>query len=249
VAGHVGLELANVILKKPLKCWANSHGLRNILGPETFRVRAAADQVPEPVGEVAVSTLGDTWQLGRHRLLCGNALELRAIATKGPGKNETPKSGLRDQGPEWHFCSPIRDIETARYLRNAPVARGFEGLSHVDRWRLDWLAGVGGLEPANVILKKPLRCRANSRWITRHLGARDFSRASCSPTDMQLVHTDHDVSMITISNCPVLAPEPHVSEKSLVPKMFRKPKGFARHFQIAFLKRHLRVRVLHAQAG
>jgi len=38
-----------------------------------------ADQVPEPVGQVPVSTLGDTLQLGRHRLLCGNALELRAF--------------------------------------------------------------------------------------------------------------------------------------------------------------------------
>jgi hypothetical protein len=27
--------------------------------------------------------------------------------------------------------------------------------------RTDCVAGVGGLEPANVILKKPLRCRAN----------------------------------------------------------------------------------------
>jgi hypothetical protein len=41
VAGHVGLELANVVLKKPLKCWANSHWITHILGPETFRVRAA----------------------------------------------------------------------------------------------------------------------------------------------------------------------------------------------------------------
>jgi hypothetical protein len=42
VAGLRGLELANVILKKPLKCWGNSSlDLRNILGPETFRVRAA----------------------------------------------------------------------------------------------------------------------------------------------------------------------------------------------------------------
>jgi DNA modification methylase len=38
-----------------------------------------ADQVPEPVGQVPVSSLGDLWQLGRHRLLCGNALELHAF--------------------------------------------------------------------------------------------------------------------------------------------------------------------------
>ena len=61
-------------------------------------------------------------------------------------KNETPKSGLGDQGPEWHFCSPIHDTETARYLRNAAVPRRFEGPSHVAQWRPDWLAGVAGFE-------------------------------------------------------------------------------------------------------
>jgi hypothetical protein len=66
--------------------------------------------------------------------------------------------------------------------------------------------------------------KGNSRWITRHLGARDFSRASCSPTDMQLVHTGHDVSMITISNCPVLPPEPHVSLFTAAPRKVSGPK-------------------------
>src|ERR1700730_2493577 len=46
------------------------------------------------------------------------------------------------------------------------------------------LAGHVGLELANVILKKPLKCWANSHWITEHFGTRDFSRASCQPTDM-----------------------------------------------------------------
>jgi hypothetical protein len=51
---------------------------------------------------------------------------------------------------------------------------------------LSTVAGVRGLKPANVTFKKPLKCRANSHWITRHLGARDFSRASCQATEMQL---------------------------------------------------------------
>jgi DNA modification methylase len=34
-----------------------------------------ADQLPEPSSVPPVSALGDSWQLGRHRLLCGNALE------------------------------------------------------------------------------------------------------------------------------------------------------------------------------
>jgi DNA modification methylase len=34
-----------------------------------------ADQLPEPSGQPPVSALDDLWQLGRHRLLCGNAME------------------------------------------------------------------------------------------------------------------------------------------------------------------------------
>src|ERR1700730_2056604 len=48
------------------------------------------------------------------------------------------------------------------------------------------LAGHVGLELANVVLKKPLKCWANSHWITEHFGTRDFSRASCQATDLQL---------------------------------------------------------------
>ncbi len=34
-----------------------------------------ADQLPEPSGQRPVSALDDLWQLGQHRLLCGNAVE------------------------------------------------------------------------------------------------------------------------------------------------------------------------------
>lgn len=35
----------------------------------------AADEIPEPPSLVPVSQLGDLWLLGKHRVLCGNALE------------------------------------------------------------------------------------------------------------------------------------------------------------------------------
>jgi hypothetical protein len=46
------------------------------------------------------------------------------------------------------------------------------------------MAGLGGLEPANVVLKRPLKSWANSYWTTEHFGTRDFSRASCQVTDL-----------------------------------------------------------------
>jgi hypothetical protein len=78
---------------------------------------------------------------------CGRGGRDAAQRVQPSSKNETPKSGLGDQGPEWHFCSPIPHTETARYLRNAAVPRRFEGPSHVAQWRPDWLAGAAGFEP------------------------------------------------------------------------------------------------------
>jgi hypothetical protein len=43
--------------------------------------------------------------------------------------------------------------------------------------RDDYLAGHVGLELANVILKMPLKCWANSPWISERFGTRDLSRA------------------------------------------------------------------------
>src|SRR5436190_19557938 len=37
-----------------------------------------ADVLPEVVGGPPVSKLGDIWVLGRHRVLCGNALDPQA---------------------------------------------------------------------------------------------------------------------------------------------------------------------------
>lgn len=42
-------------------------------------VSDVADDVPEP-DTVAVTQLGDLWQLGEHRILCGNALEASTYA-------------------------------------------------------------------------------------------------------------------------------------------------------------------------
>jgi len=65
------------------------------------------------------------------------------------------------------------------------------------------VAGLVGLELANVILKKPLKWWANSHWITGHFGTRDFSRQSCQATGMQLPLGDADC---------LLEPLPHFLE-------------------------------------
>jgi hypothetical protein len=52
--------------------------------------------------------------------------------------------------------------------------------------RPDCVAGHVGLELANDNLEKPLKYWGNSHWNTEHFATRDFSRASCQATDMQL---------------------------------------------------------------
>lgn len=50
-----------------------------VLQPETDANPAEADEVPDPP-EDPVSRLGDLWVLGKHRLLCGDALDARSYA-------------------------------------------------------------------------------------------------------------------------------------------------------------------------
>jgi hypothetical protein len=66
-------------------------------------------------------------------------------------KTRHQKVGLRDQGPEGTFSSPIRETETKPCLRNVAVARPFKGSAHVDPWRLDWLAGAAGFETLHLL--------------------------------------------------------------------------------------------------
>src|SRR5580704_19322552 len=54
-----------------------------------------------------------------------------------------------------------------------------------DPVRDDCVPGLRGLELTNVVLKKPLKCWANSHWIPEYSWTRDFLRSSCQPTAMQ----------------------------------------------------------------
>jgi DNA modification methylase len=44
------------------------------LAPATEGEDDPADEVPEPTAEIEVSKAGDLWQLGRHKVYCGNSL-------------------------------------------------------------------------------------------------------------------------------------------------------------------------------
>src|SRR5262245_12178332 len=71
-------------------------------------------------------------------------------------KTRRQKMALGDKPPEWHFRRHFPHAETKPYLRNAAVPRYFERSQHIGRWRPDWLAGAGGLEPPNGGIK--IRC-------------------------------------------------------------------------------------------
>ena len=44
------------------------------LAPATEGEEDPADTAPVPTARIQVSKVGDLWQLGRHRVYCGNAL-------------------------------------------------------------------------------------------------------------------------------------------------------------------------------
>jgi hypothetical protein len=50
----------------------------------------------------------------------------------------------------------------------------------------DWVAGVAGLELANVNFKMPFEMSDEFPLIPEHLRTRDYSRASCQNPAMQL---------------------------------------------------------------
>jgi hypothetical protein len=75
-------------------------------------------------------------------------------------KNETPKSGLGDQGTEWGFCIPIRDTETKQYARIATVPPGFEGLRVLAGGdRTGWLGRQDSKLCIRMIVIRPERFR------------------------------------------------------------------------------------------
>jgi hypothetical protein len=84
--------------------------------------------------------------IGEWRRRSELPLIVSSAPTNGSSKNETPKNGLGDQALECLFSSQIPDTETKRDPQNSVVPRGFEGSSHVGRWRPDWLAGATGFE-------------------------------------------------------------------------------------------------------
>ena len=109
-------------------------------GPE---VCWAAVQVPEPSRARRASNLS---------LRRTNISSLRTLGTElqRSQENETPKSGLRDQGPDWRIRSRIRDTETKPYLRNAAVPRPFAcglGETRLAGWGERTRTQISGHEP------------------------------------------------------------------------------------------------------
>jgi hypothetical protein len=62
-----------------------------------------------------------------------------------------------------------------------------EASAGIKRLETDWLAGSGGFELANVVLRSMLNSFRNCRLIPERLAARDLSRASCRKAGVYLL--------------------------------------------------------------
>ena len=86
--------------------------LDGLLDGQTDEGLTDEDEVPEPP-ETPVSVLGDIWQLGNHRLMCGDSTSIDAVEK------------LMD-GNEWHTCvfDPPYEIEELYELAMPPQVEG-----------------------------------------------------------------------------------------------------------------------------
>jgi hypothetical protein len=84
-----------------------------------------ADQMPDPVSAPPITQPGDLWQLGRHRILCGNALEATGY-----------QALLGDERAQMVFADPPY---------NVPIPRHASGLGSVQH--LDFAMAVGEMTP------------------------------------------------------------------------------------------------------
>lgn len=80
--------------------------------PVSKKKAAAEDRIPE-LCTVAVTRMGDVWQLGRHRLVCGDARDPEAYAAL-----------LNDEEVDLVFTDPPYNVKIDRNVSGKPVPTG-----------------------------------------------------------------------------------------------------------------------------
>ena len=97
---------------------------------EKFEAQADEDDVPEEQEDPG-TVEGDIWQLGRHRLMCGNSGDIEAVHTLLAGKEfemiftdppylqSTSKGGMADKRPKWSKMKDngLSDFDPEEFLQ------------------------------------------------------------------------------------------------------------------------------------
>ena len=135
--------------------------LNDLIGTPRIGPAADPDVIPELITDApAVTACGDVWMLGKHRLMCGDAIEAEDVATLMAGKvahmmHADPPYGMGKEADGvandnlygskldafqmawWQAFRPnLHDNASAYVWGNAP-----------DLWRLWYWAGLGDSEP------------------------------------------------------------------------------------------------------
>jgi len=107
----------------------------------TRRLDAAADEVPDPPRE-PISKLGDVWELGPHRLLCGSCVDLKRIVDERSCKLlvTDPPYGINyaEKNRRLNLYDPKKRNE-------APIASDNETSDALQAYLVEWFSAVRGL--------------------------------------------------------------------------------------------------------
>ena len=124
--------------------------------PVSKKKAEAADRIPD-VAAVAVTRLGDVWQLARHRLVCGDARDGHAYAAL-----------LNDEEVDLVFTDPPHNVKIDRNVsgKGAVTHRelAFTSVLRYAEVASAWMAGAGGWTMSS---SSGSELRAGlGRWIT-----------------------------------------------------------------------------------
>jgi len=112
-------HLSPIEIDFPIEVTGWSHAEIDVLIEDAASDKAEdADDVIPPLARTAISRLGDLWLMGRHRLLCGSALETGCYERLMQGD----RAALICQDPPWNIA--VKTISGRAERREFPMASG-----------------------------------------------------------------------------------------------------------------------------
>ncbi len=141
------------------------------LAGRTMQGKRHPDEAP-PLPEVAISRVGDAWQLGAHRIACGDATKPDVVAVLFSAGRKSPHLMVTDPpygveyDPQWRARAQVQAKANGRKLKNDDQIdwRSAWALAPCDVAYV-WHAGVHAHEVAASLVAVGFEIRSQIIWI------------------------------------------------------------------------------------